>query len=100
MEFLGFISYYNCVIPQAAMLLAPLKNLLKGASNSSKPLEWGQGANNTFNNIKQQLISLTCLTYAILHAPTVLSTDAEAVGAVLQKEVDGELSPLPSSERG
>lgn len=54
---------------------------------------WGQGAGDAFSNMKRRLISLTRLAYPVPHAPTVLSADAsaEAVGAVLQQEVDKEL---------
>ena len=96
-EFLGLVNYYHRFIPQAAGLLAPLNDLLKGVKkNSPKPLEWGQAAADAFSAIKRQLVSLTRLAYPVPHAPTVLSTDAsgEAVGAVLQQEVAGVLRPI------
>ena len=96
-EFLGLVNYYHRFIPQAATLLAPLNDLLKGAKkNSPKPLQWSLSAEDAFSAIKQRLVSLTRLAYPVPHAPTILSTDAsaEAVGAVLQQEVDGELRPV------
>lgn len=79
------------------MLLVPLNDLLKGIKrNSTKPLDWGQSAEDACNAIKQQLISLTHFTYPVPHVLTVLSTDAlaEAVSAALQQEVDSELCPI------
>ena len=96
-EFLGMVNYYRRFIPQAATLLAPLNDLLKGTKkNSPKPLLWGEEAKQAFTTSKRQLASLTRLAYPVHHAPTLLSTDAsaEAVGAVLQQEVDGELRPV------
>ena len=43
-EFFEMINYYHQLIPQAAALLAPLNDLIKGAKNSSKSLDWEQDA--------------------------------------------------------
>lgn len=48
------------------MLLVALNDFLKGVKkNSPKPLEWGLGAEDAFNTIKRQLISLTRLGYPV-----------------------------------
>lgn len=81
---MSLISYFHRFIPRAAMIPAPISDLFEGAKNSPKPLEWEWGAEDAFNTIKRQLISLTRLVYPVPHAPMALSTDAsvETVGGV------------------
>lgn len=90
------INYYHQLIIQAAALLYPMNDLLKGNKNYPRPLDLGQDAERSFLAIKCQLVSLTRLTYQVSHAATVSSTDAstEAVGAVLQQDVARELWPV------
>lgn len=96
-EFLGMVNFYHRFIPQAASLLGPLHDLLKGIkANSPKPLPWDTESERAFEEIKCQLADLTLLAYPTPHATTALSTDAsaEAIGAVLQQEIDGVLRPI------
>ena len=96
-EFLGMVNYYHRFIPQAAVALAPIYELLKGRKNNSpKPLAWTKAAEDAFTGVKDRLASLTLLAHPVPGAVTVLSTDAsgEAVGAALQQEVEGVLRPL------
>lgn len=96
-EFLGMVNYYHRFLHQAATTMAPLNDLLKGTKKTSnKPLQWSDKHDKAFNSIKQQMATLTLLTHPAPNAPTTLTTDAssEAVGAVLQQEVDGKLVPV------
>lgn len=90
-------------IPQATLLLAPLNDLFKGdKKSSSKPLEWRQCAEEPFHTIKWRLISFIHLTYSVPNIPTALTTDTseEAMGAIVQEEIDNELAqPLSIASR-
>ena len=96
-QFLGLINFYHRFIPSAAALLAPLHDLLKGTKKTSpKPLLWSPQADAAFCQVKEKLAVLTLLAHPVPDAPTALTTDAsaEAVGAVLQQEIDGTLTPI------
>lgn len=96
-EFLGVVNYYHRFIPQAASTLAPLHDLLRGLKKSSvKKLSWSTAAESAFVDVKNRLADSTLLAFPTPNAPTSIYTDAsnDAVGAVLQQEVDGILQPI------
>ncbi|KAK4325463.1 hypothetical protein Pmani_003914 [Petrolisthes manimaculis] len=63
---------------------------------SQRALVWTEEAVMALEGVKDKLASSTMLVYPLHHAPTFIYTDAsaEAVGTVLQQEIDGELRPI------
>ena len=94
-RFLGLINYYRRFIPSCAELLRPLTDLLR---QTKRKFKFDTDAVNAFNQAKEALDNLRPLSHmqADPNIQLYLSTDAssDAVGAVLQQMVDGELKPL------
>ena len=94
-RFLGMVNYYRRFIPRCAHLSQPLTDLLRGNANK---FVWSEVAKNAFEKLKESLSAATMLTHIPTdpHARLFLLTDAsqEAVGAVLQYQVDGAFRPL------
>ena len=91
------VNYYHRFIPHAADFLAPLNDILKGTKKlSKKPLEWTQEAVAAFSSIKTSLADVALLAHPVPNAATILTTDAssEAVGAVLQQDINGVVTPI------
>lgn len=82
--------------------MLPLSNLPKGTKkNSPRLLQWSEEAEASLHTGKGRLADLTLLAHPVLYVPTVLTTDAssEAVSAILQQEVHGELVPIVFRKR-
>ena len=94
-EFLGLINFYHRFIPHCADILRPLHNLLTTAK-AKQLLTWDENTLKAFNDIKQAIADASLLTYPQADAPTNIMTDASnnAVGAVLQQEVDNAWRPI------
>ncbi|XP_042242139.1 uncharacterized protein LOC121879556, partial [Homarus americanus] len=98
-KFLGLVNYYNRFIAQAANILAPLHDLLRGLPKTSpKPLMWTQEAFTAFTTIKQHITRLTLPpTPGSLSQQTLLLLP----WAPSYNRGSTELScPLPSSHSG
>ena len=95
-EFLGMINYYHRFIPNCAILLHPLYNLLTKLSKANTEITWTDELNNSFINCKKALENVALLSFPASDAPTSLAVDASdfAVGAVLQQLVHDEWKPL------
>ncbi len=92
-QFLGKVNFYHSYIPNSAIVLAPLHNLLK----KNVPFVWNDKCEASFNKIKQCLISEPCLAIFNPERETIVFTDAslEGIGAVLkQKQSDGNFKPV------
>jgi len=78
---LGSVTYYAKFIKNAALVLKPLYNLLKGNSQG----DWTREIENAFQNIKKMLSSTPILDHYNPKMPFKLSVDASAFadGAVL-----------------
>ncbi|XP_076061553.1 uncharacterized protein LOC143037303 [Oratosquilla oratoria] len=81
----------DCGSPRAT--LRPLKRVKK---HSSESLQWSKTAHQVFRAVKHCLARLSLLAYPVPGATAMLTADAsaEAVGAVLQQEVQSVLSPM------
>ena len=94
-EFLGMINFYHRFIPHAAALLRPLYSALK----KSKPhqiIDWTNDMCESFTSSKAALADATMLSHPKPGASISLTSDAsdQAVGAVLEQNVDGFWQPL------
>jgi len=82
-QFLGKINFYLEYIPQHAILLDPLRNLLR------KNIEfiWSKQCNSSFEETKKYLLSAPALAIFDEEAPIYVFTDAsiEGVGAILKQ---------------
>lgn len=96
-QFLGIVNYYNRFLPNAAEKMMCLNQLTAGCSkNSSKEIKWTSSDVEAFEALKQYISELTMLVHPAPDGKTTLTTDASAtaIGAVLQQEVNGKLSPV------
>ncbi|RWS01610.1 Retrotransposable element Tf2 protein type 1-like protein [Dinothrombium tinctorium] len=92
-QFLGKVNYYHKFIPNAPKLLAPLYKLLK----KNEQFKWCDNCENSFNLIKDYLISSPILRIYDPNAHCYIFTDASkiGIGAVLkQKDENGNMHPV------
>ena len=92
-RFLGLLNFYRRFMKNAAGVLAPLTNALKGPGKS---LVWSETLNSSFIKGKQLLLAVPSLVHPVPQAPISLAVDASNthIGAVLQQKTFGRLSPL------
>ena len=95
-RFLGLINYYRKFIKNAAQLLAPLTNALKGPKGSKKGLVWSQEMQTALSAAKAMLLAVPTLIHPVPGVPVSLAVDASDshVGAVLQQQVQGSWAPM------
>ena len=96
-RFLGMINFYHRFISNCAKLQQPLTKLLTGhAKNSRKQLEWNSESQEAFRLLKEALSNATLLAHPNPSAKLSLVCDASdnAMGAVLQQDVDNAKEPL------
>ena len=89
-RFLGMINYYNNFVPNLALILAPLHELLKGKLRPKKrKLEWEEKHRISFEQAKQALLNCVNLAFDDAKKPLVLTTDGSGThcGAVLEIDV-------------
>ena len=92
-QFLGKVNFYHSYIPNSAILLAPLHNLLK----KNVPFIWSNECQKSFDLAIKCLTSEPCLAIFGPERETILQTDAsqEGIGAVLkQRQSDGTFHPV------
>ena len=103
-SFLGIVSYYQRFIPQFAKWANPLHNLICPVATKKKhvgqklpplpqnlpPFKWDSNHQESFDKLKQTLISSPILAYPNYDKPFVLETDAslKELGTVLSQEDD------------
>lgn len=94
-EFLGMVNFYNRFIPQAAHLMHPLYEALKG-KRGNQEVDWTPERVRAFDSAKKALAGAAMLAHPSPAAPVALTTDASdyAVGAVCEQWVDGAWQPL------
>ena len=92
-HFLGMIIFYQRFLPNAAQVLAPLTNALKGPGKS---LLWSPELGSAFILAKKLIASVPILTHPEPSAPVSLAVEASDshVGAVLQQKLRGSWSLL------
>ena len=95
-QFLGLVKFYHRFVPNCALILQPLHDLLKGALKGNTLLTWTDAATKAFHTIKDALTDATLLVHPRPNAPTCILTDASsaAVGAVLQQRIGDTWCPL------
>jgi len=92
-QFLGKVNYYHKFIPNVPKLLNPLYQLL----HKNSKFIWTKECDQSFNTIKNFLISTPILAIYNPNEECILYTDASKVGlgAVLkQKQSDNKLHPI------
>ena len=103
-SFLGLASYYRSFIPQFAKWANPLHHLIHPVVTKKKhvslklpplpqnlpPFKWDSNHQESFDKLKQALISSPILAYPDYNKPFVLETDAslKGIGTILSQEDD------------
>ena len=92
-RFLGMVNFYRRFLRNAAQILAPLTNALKGPGKS---LLWTEDLNSAFVLAKNLLAAVPVLTHPEPGAPISLTVDASDshVGTVLQQKLQDSWSTL------
>ena len=77
---LGLINYVGKFIHNLSELIVPLKELLV----KNKPWQWGKSQNQSFERIKELLVSKKCLAYCNVQKPVKIQVDVSksGIGAV------------------
>jgi cleavage and polyadenylation specificity factor subunit 1 len=90
--FLGLINFYRRFLPEAAKMLLPLTDALKGGKSASERLNWSETMETAFQSAKTALKNATWLAHPHPRARLALHVDASAshVGAALQQQQPGE----------
>ena len=97
-QFLGLASYYRRFIRNFAKIASPLHALTR----QDVPFVWTLSCQNSFQQLKDHLISAPVLVYPDFTKPFTLHTDAsgEGLGAVLEQEQpDGRPHPIAYASR-
>ena len=97
-SFLGLVTYYSRFIPQRAMMLAPLYDLLRKDIGWT----WGRAEEESFQECKRKLAAKTLLVHFDASRDLILTCDASSrgIGAVLAHVGDGgEELPLSFASR-
>ncbi len=95
-RFMGMINFFRPMIPNFADVAYSLTELLRH-NPSSKSLSWTDVARDSFNNLKQALVTCPTLAYPSQKATDYqLVTDSSsfAVGAALYQIIDDTPTPL------
>lgn len=95
-KFLGLLNYFRRFIKNAATLLSPLTDLLRGKKKpDSTPIEWSDSLNNSFDAAKLALTDAT-LAFPSQDGKLALHSDASdvALGATLSLKTNEGLKPL------
>jgi cleavage and polyadenylation specificity factor subunit 1 len=87
MAFLGTVNFYRRFVPQAARILRPLTEALKGGRPLKSAVDWTAGMEVAFTAAKEALAHTTVLAHPSQGAEMSLMVDASDlhVGAVLQQ---------------
>ncbi len=97
-EFLGIAGYYRRFIPNFSKVARPLHDLTR----QDAPFLWTTSCQDSFEALKDKLVSPPVLAYPCFSKPFVLHTDASGVGlgAVLEQvQEDGKLHPISNASR-
>lgn len=86
----GLIGWYRRFIPNAAEILAPMSDMMKG--DSKKRIEWTTEAEQAFEHVKKALTEAPILTSPDYDLPYKIYTDASLIAgaAVLTQMQKGE----------
>ena len=92
-QFLGKVNFYHSYIPNSAITLAPLHNLLR----KNVPFVWSDDCQDSFKKVIDCLCSEPCLAIFSPEKETFVQTDASqcGIGAILkQRQEDGTIKPV------
>lgn len=92
-QFLGKINFYHNYIPESAVILEPLHNLLR----KNQKFIWDENCQTAFDKVKDILCSQPVLEIFDYNLPINIYTDAsiEGIGAILkQVQSTGEEKPV------
>lgn len=93
--FLGTASYYRRFIKKFSLMAAPL-NKLTSSGKKAPPFKWTPEAEESFQMLKQALVSAPILACPDFTKPFSLHCDASAYGiaGMLAQEIDGKEHPI------
>lgn len=96
-SFLGLTGYYRKFINNYSKLALPLTNSLRKDEN----FKWSELEQNSFENLKNKLLTPPILIYPNFDREFILTTDASsyAVGAILSQKLDGRDHPIAYASR-
>ena len=97
-SFLGLLNYYARFLPNLALTLHPLHQLLQ----AGQPWCWSEACERAFRTAKQKLVEAPVLAHYDPDFPIVLAGDASAygVGAVISHKMpDGSERPVAYASR-
>ena len=115
-SFLGLASYYQRFIPQFAKWASPLHELIRPVTTKKKcagrkvpplsqnlpPFQWSSACQESFEKLKEALITMLVLSYPDYSKLFILETDAslKGLGAVLsQEDSDGNVCVVSFASR-
>ena len=78
LHFLGMINFYRKFIKNAAQVLAPLTDALKGHKGSKRTLIWSPEMTSAFSSAKALLSYLPTLVHPVPKAPISVAVDASS----------------------
>ena len=89
-RFLGMFNFYRRFIPNAAKIIQPLNEPLKGAKKGNAPISLTETAKGAFTKAKDSLVNATLLAHPVVGATLCIIAYASdfAMGAALQQFVD------------
>ena len=98
-RFVGLVNFYRRFIPHCSSLLAPLTDIFRKdgtKTGSNKHITLTPVQLQAFNQVKEELQKVTCLSFLDEASHLQLSTDASdsAAGAVLEQVKDGVATSL------
>ena len=96
-RFVAFANYYRRFIPDFAKWASPLNYLTR----KKVIFKWTKEAQESFDYLRQSLISQPILQYPDFSKPFVITVDASnvATGAILSQDHDGEDLPVSYASR-
>jgi cleavage and polyadenylation specificity factor subunit 1 len=94
--YLGMINFYHRFLPNIALTMAPLNQLLMGKPKKHDKIVWDPGATQAFEDAKSALAAATMLQHPAPDAPISIAVDASntTVGGVLQQLHNDDWRPL------
>ena len=94
-RFLGTASWYRRFVPNFSSIAGPL-NRLTSTGKKASPFAWSKEAEDSFNKLKECLITAPILSRPNYDLPFEVHTDASdyGVGALLTQTIDGVEHPI------
>lgn len=96
-RFLGLVNYYRRCLPHSAETQAHLYELIpSNIKRDKRPVNWTTTGSQAFEKLKTELCNAALLAHPNANANLILTSDASstAIGASLQQEMDGKVTPL------